>query len=487
MLFNSYAFLIFFPIVVLFYFVLPIKFRSVFLLIASYYFYMVWNPKYIILLIGVTIISYISGICLEKETNEKIRKRVLIISLILLIGNLFVFKYLNFFIDNINNILAMGGKDIENRFNIILPVGISFFTFQAISYVVDVYRNPNEKERNFILYALYIAFFPQLVAGPIERGEHLISQFKSVFKKKYSVTEMKTNFFHGSVTMAQGLFIKMVIADKAAVLVDYVFGNYYRYGTVELLLAAFLFALQIYCDFNGYTLIAIGVARIFGINLMENFNTPYFSESVTEFWRRWHISLSSWFKDYVYIPIGGNRCSKFKQARNQIVTMLLSGLWHGAGWGYITWGVIHGILMCVERMFGKKEKDMRISNRVLRMFSTSCLITFTWIFFRADSLKDAICYIERICTQWNVWALTDGTIYTLGLSRVKMGILTISLMIMLVISLIKYRSKQDFSVFLLTQPIWFRCAMMFLLCYMIICFGEYGSSVEKAQFIYFQF
>lgn len=342
MLFNSFNFMFFFPLVVLVYFVIPKRGRYIWLLFSSYIFYMGWNPKYALLIAFSTVITYFGGILLERfndQADEKARSRkkgILVATIFINIGILIYFKYFDFILQNINLLLESCGVTAFNKgFDIILPVGISFYTFQALGYIIDVYRGEIKAEKNILRYSLFVSFFPQLVAGPIERSKNLLRQIDNVENIGiWNYSRIK----NGLILMLWGFFLKMVIADRAAILVDNVYDAYWMYGSIELILATVLFAIQIYCDFSSYSLIAIGAAKVMGFELMENFNTPYFSCSVKEFWSRWHISLSTWFRDYLYIPLGGNRCSKKKKYRNLMITFLVSGLWHGASWNYIFWG-----------------------------------------------------------------------------------------------------------------------------------------------------
>lgn len=351
MIFNSIDFMLFFPIVVVIYFFIPKRIRYIWLLIASYYFYMCWNAKYAFLIALSTVITYISGLFMEKYFFRK--KLILIFSLVSNLGILFVFKYYQFLLQNINHFRdIIGIAPMEKSLDLLLPVGISFYTFQALGYSIDVYRGDVKAEKNLLKYALFVSFFPQLVAGPIERSKNLLTQVNCVEYFRLWNYERITN---GAVIMLWGFFQKMVIADRAAILVDKVYGEYWIYGTIELIFATILFAFQIYCDFSGYSMIAVGAARIMGFELMENFNAPYYSKSIKEFWRRWHISLSSWFRDYIYIPLGGNRVSRLKGYGNLMVTFLISGLWHGANWSYVAWGGgAWGIPNC--RFFGCADK-----------------------------------------------------------------------------------------------------------------------------------
>lgn len=343
MLFNSYAFMFFFPIVLVIYFIIPKRMRCIWLLMASYYFYMNWNPKYALLIAFSTIITYLSGIFLEKtkliiEEHQKmlLQKAIVFFSFFVNIGILVFFKYFTFLLDNLNKTIEwLGGEGIVNGWDIILPVGISFYTFQALSYTVDVYKGKLHAEKNIFRYALFVSFFPQLVAGPIERSTNLLKQIERLEDiKVWDYNRIAS----GCILMLWGFFQKMVIADRVAILVDTVYSNIMIYNSYELLVAAIGFSIQIYCDFSSYSNIAVGAAKIMGLELMENFNTPYFANSIQDFWRRWHISLSTWFRDYLYIPLGGGKCSKVKKYRNIMVTFLMSGLWHGANWTYVIWG-----------------------------------------------------------------------------------------------------------------------------------------------------
>lgn len=334
MIFNSISFLVFFPIVFLIYFALPRKIKWMWLLVTSYYFYMCWNVKYTLLLLFTTVSTYATSIILGKvqKLNTKKKKLIgtgsMIAILAINLSILVIFKYGNFIISNFNYFSGFSFKTLD----LVLPVGISFYTFQAIGYVIDVYRGELQPERNFGKYALFLSFFPQLVAGPIERSKNLLSQLYQEHKFDYEKARS------GLLLITWGLFQKIVIADRAAILVSYAFENYEACNGSQLMTGAFCFAIQIYCDFGGYSNIAIGASEMLGIKLMDNFKRPYFALNMKEFWSRWHISLSTWFRDYLYIPLGGNRCSIVRKHLNVMCTMLLSGLWHGANWTYIFWG-----------------------------------------------------------------------------------------------------------------------------------------------------
>lgn len=396
MLFNSLSFAIFLPIVFFIYWAIPDKYRYLILFVASYYFYMSWNVKYVFLILFTTLISYGCALALEKAEEREKRKILLISTLVASLGCLFFFKYFNFASESLCGILSLFSIEVHPvTLHLLLPVGISFYTFQTLSYVIDVYRKDVAPEHNFIKYATFISFFPQLVAGPIERTKNLMPQITGSHTFSYDKAS------YGLKQMAWGYFKKMVIADTLAVYIDTVYDNLSLYQGFPLLVVSVLFSIQIYCDFSGYSDIAIGCAKLFGIDLMKNFDSPYFSTSIKEFWSRWHISLSTWFKDYVYIPLGGNRVSKVRNYWNLLVTFMVSGLWHGANWTYVIWGGLHGLVQVVEKLLfpsvkkkrPAKEKDKCFFGKVIFVFSFT---TFAWIFFRAETFEDAIYVLSHM-------------------------------------------------------------------------------------------
>lgn len=498
MQFNSVNFMLYFPIVIGLYFVIPSKWRKMWLLLASYYFYMSWNAKYVLLIGTSTIATYICGLLLSKCMKEKAavwKKKTIIVScMILNLGILAVFKYGNFTIDSVNAILKMFHMNvIDRKIDLLLPVGISFYTFQALGYIVDVYRGDVEAEKDFCRYALFVSFFPQLVAGPIERSKNLLNQMRGIEKIRLWNARRVTS---GAILMVWGFFMKMVISDRIALLVNQVFDNYRVYGSTELILAALGFTVQIYCDFGSYSIIAIGASKIMGFELMENFNTPYFARNIRDFWSRWHISLSTWFKDYLYIPLGGNRKGKWRKALNLMIVFLVSGLWHGARWNFVAWGGIHGLYQVIGDLTRHtKEKIIKrlqiktecMSWKLLQTVITFSLVVFAWVFFRADSITDALYFIKRMLIRQTPWALFDGTIYTLGLDATEMNILIFSIIVLLLVDLIKYRKKINLDEFLFEQNIWFEWLVLIVLIGMIFVFGEYGPAFDVQQFIYFQF
>ena len=413
LLFNSFEYLIFLPVVVALFFLIKPRFRWVFLLIASYYFYMCWKAEYILLIIFCTVINYFAALLIDRETNQTKRKWILAIDLIISFGVLFVYKYLGFMTQNINAMIqAFHGRFHIPTFELLLPVGISFFTFQTLSYTIDVFQKKTKVERHLGIFALYVSFFPQLVAGPIERSENLLPQFRKLQRFDAART------VSGLRMILWGLFKKVVIADRLAVIVDQVYNNVYQYNSFAFVVATVAFAFQIFCDFSGYSDIAVGSARIMGFDLMRNFDRPYFSKSTGEFWRRWHISLSSWFRDYLYIPLGGSRKGKARYYFNNMLTFAASGLWHGADWTFVTWGLLNGVYTSLGRAFtGAKAKVRGVFHltrpntihKIIQILITFSLICFSWIFFRANSIHDALYIVTNLLPdQWSAAALTGS-------------------------------------------------------------------------------
>lgn len=497
MLFNSMNYLVFFPIVTLLYYIFPQKIRKYWLLIASYYFYMSWNAKYALLILFSTVVTYISAMVLErvgnivaKSISGLYKKGMLVFCIAVNFGMLFYFKYSNFAIDNINILLQKAGLEIRyDFFDIILPVGISFFTFQAIGYLVDVYRGEIKAEKNFIRYALFISFFPQLVAGPIERSKNLLKQIQ-----EESVFDVE-NVRNGLLTMAYGLFMKIVVADNIAAAIDPVFANVVEYNGRVILVAVILFAFQIYCDFNGYTQIAIGSARVLGLKLSQNFDSPYLGVSVKDFWRRWHISLTSWFRDYLYIPLGGSKSGKIKKQINTMIVYLCSGLWHGAAWHFVVWGGLNGLFSILEDLMKPfrsvsirrlKINDQAVLYKVFQRIVTFILVDFAWLFFRASDMQSAIYMIKRIFDDFRLaWY---GELYFISIidSPYDFMVIVISLCIVFGVDLAKYRGI-DVVAEVFKQQIIFRWIIYSLIVFMILYWGHYGGDYAQTGFIYFQF
>lgn len=395
MLFNTPQYIIFLPIVVLVYYAMPGRARYIWLLFTSYYFYMQWNPVYVLLLFLCTFLTYFCGRFMESLSGAGKKKACFAICILVNLGILGFFKYIQFGVSILNRLLSfIHVGEVSREFDILLPVGISFYTLQALGYLIDVYRGDIYAEKNFLRYALFVSFFPQLVAGPIERSGNLLKQL-SALPDKISFAKWK----EGTLLILWGYWLKVVLSDRIAIFVDTVYGDIDTYSGCFLVVATMLFAVQIYCDFAGYSIIAMGTARILGIQLMENFNAPYFAMSVSEFWRRWHISLSGWFRDYLYIPLGGNRRGRIRKYLNILVTFGVSGLWHGADWSYVVWGLLNGsyqvagdLFMPVRKWFARilEIRTQSISHKLLKMVTTFLLVDFAWIFFRASSVREAL-------------------------------------------------------------------------------------------------
>lgn len=498
MLFNSVGFLIFFPVVLLVYYVIPKKIKQLWLLAASYYFYMCWNAKYAILILTSTAITYASGLLLEKAkkmdadeiTINRCKKTVVALSFASNLGILCYFKYANFILYNLTQAFALIHINLSSPvIDVILPVGISFYTFQALSYTMDVYRDEIYAERNFFRYALFVSFFPQLVAGPIERSKNLLRQLAEPKKFDYDMAR------EGFLLMLWGFFLKLVLADRIAVFVDTVYGDYTTYGGCYLIAATLLFAVQIYCDFSGYSTIAMGAAMFLGIRLMENFNAPYLSTSVGEFWRNWHISLTSWFKDYLYIPMGGSRKGTWRKYLNKLTVFLVSGLWHGAQFTYVAWGGLNGIYQIVGEAT-KPVRDKAVSalklhrnstgHRIMQAAVTFALVDFSWIFFRARSIQDAFSIIHSMIAVKNPWVIIDGSFYSCGLDEKNFRLLTACILLLLIADIFKRRGIQLRKV-ILRQDYWFRWIFIAVSVCAVVLFGKYGERLDSAAFIYFQF
>lgn len=487
MIFNSKQFVIFFPIVVALYYLLPHKFRWLMLLIASCIFYMAFVPKYLLILIFTIFIDYFAGIFIEKNSGKR-RKLFLVISIIANLGILAFFKYFNFFAENINAIASFIHWNYSVEFlHILLPIGLSFHTFQAMSYTIEVYRGNQKAEKNIGIYALYVMFFPQLVAGPIERPQNLIHQF---YEHHYFNYE---RIARGIKLMLWGFIKKIVIADRLAVMVNQVFDNSGSYSGPVFIVAVIFFAYQIYCDFSGYSDIARGGAQVLGFNLMNNFDRPYSSRSITEFWRRWHISLSSWFRDYVYFPLGGSKTSNFKIYRNIFIVFLLSGFWHGANWTFVIWGAIQAFFLVYERATNslrenisgllKLDKIPKIHSAV-QVVITFTLICTGWVFFRAKSVYEAIFILKSSFI--NFFVVFKISFWQLLPKELNTNIYNLFLPILLIFLLegVQYWLRDSFFEDKVSSlNVFIRWIIYFLMILILrFLFVESGQ-----QFIYFQF
>jgi len=498
MLFNSLEFLVFLPIVLLVTFIIPKKIRYIWLLIASYYFYMCWNAGYALLLLFSTLVTYLGGVGIEwckeqawdKRKKNQRKKIFVTLGIVLNIGVLCYFKYTNFLLDNLRNMFMGVGIELNiPQVDILLPVGISFFTFQALSYLIDVYRGEIYAEKNFFRYALFVSFFPQLVAGPIERSKNLLKQLAN--PPKFDVDNIK----EGLWIMVYGYFLKVVLADRVAIFVDTIYGNYSNYEGLYLVVATLLFAIQLYCDFYGYSTIAVGTAKLLGFHIIDNFNAPFFSCSIAELWRRWHISLNTWFRDYLYIPLGGNRKGKVRQYLNKVIVFFVSGLWHGANWTFVIWGMLNGLYQMIgEALMPVRNKLVSIlqlkrrsfSHKFMQIVITFLLFAFSGIFFRASDMQVAMGVIKNSFASFNPWILVDGSLYTCGLDQKNFTVMLLSIVILLVGDFFKYRGI-SLRKYVMEQEWWFRWILMAGSVVLILVLGIWGSAYNEASFIYFQF
>ena len=484
--FNSLQYYLFLPIVIVLYYILPVKLRTPLLLLASYFFYMCWRPEYALLILTSTIITYFCGRCISRYPERK--KFWLAASLVLNLAILFFFKYFNFAAGLISDILGSANLNITApSLDILLPVGISFYTFQALGYTIDVYRGDIEAEKSFPIYALFVSFFPQLVAGPIERSRNLLPQFREVHRFSWD------KICQGMLPFLWGLFKKIVIADQLAVIVNTVYAAPENFAPYQLVVATIAFAFQIYCDFSAYSDIARGSATMLGFRLMRNFDSPYFATSVKDFWRRWHISLSTWFRDYLYFPLGGSRCSQTRHYLNLLIVFAVSGLWHGAALTFIVWGLLNGIYQVVSLITAPVRKKIQValhlkdSNLLLTIFRyavTFALICIAWVFFRADSLGDATYILSAI------FGLVPSAA-DLGQAHLSMGLdMANTIMVigaMLVLLIVDYLGLKHQLASQINKTIIPRYVIYFLLIAVILIFGSYGVGYDPQDFVYFQF
>ena len=476
MLFNSFEYFIFLIAVILLYFSIPFRWRVWLLLAVSYFFYMSWRWQYGFLIFGVTVINYLGGRLISFYSDITKRKIVLTAVIILSIIPLFFFKYFNFLNDSFRTLFSHNGQNYGFMgFNVILPVGISFYTLQALGYSMDVFRGSCEAEKSFARFALYVSFFPQLVAGPIERAGHLLKQFER--KNHFDIIRLS----QGAKLILWGLFKKVVIADNLATYVNRIYDNPDLYSGSTLLLATYFFAFQIYCDFSGYSDMAVGSARILGYDLMQNFRLPYLAPSIRDFWKRWHISLSTWFADYVYIPLGGNRVSAGRWIFNIFAVFILSGLWHGANWTFVIWGGLHAFYYLFGALFSKVMNKMKKTvlpvtlSHWLDVLITFHLVVLAWVFFRAKTISDALMIIGRIATD------LTGTLYR-GASQLETFMSLSMIILLIVIQVLQSKKVVTLGLEVSKLPQTIRWSG-----YMAILFGLILLGKGSNQFIYFQF
>ena len=491
MLFNSVDFILFFPVVTILFFLLPKRVRNLFLLAASLYFYMCWKAKYILLMGFSILVTYLAALLMaffEKKGKNKLRGWVLAGAILSNLAVLFFFKYYNFFVENLAALSQ--NRLLLPLFNYALPVGISFYTFQALGSAIDVYRKDIAAEKNLITYALFISFYPQLVAGPIERSTNLMPQIKQ--GTHFSFENMRA----GLLLMGWGMFQKLVIADRLALFVDTVYQDYAQMDGAYLILATILFALQIYCDFGSYSNIARGAAQVMGYRLMVNFNVPYFSKSFAEYWSRWHISLSTWFQDYIFEPVVWRMKNKKVAAYLAVLLVFfVSGFWHGASWTYVIWGLLHAFFrvseMALRHPKKKLYKKLKINTKsslfgALQTIWVFLCVCFTFVFFRADSVGQAFGILRRIGSSTHFGALFSADFFRYGLDEKDFTVAVIALVVLVAADWLVYK-KKDIYHWVVTKPLAARWVLYWVLIFSSVIFGVYGPSYDAAPFIYFQF
>jgi D-alanyl-lipoteichoic acid acyltransferase DltB (MBOAT superfamily) len=487
-LFNSFEFAVFLPVVLGVHFALPPRLRWILLLGASYYFYMAWRPRYVVLLLASTVVDYFVGRAMERCPDSRSRRPYLAISLTANLGLLLTFKYYSFFAGVLAAILRGGGAGWEPPvLDVTLPIGISFYTFQTLSYSLDIYRGQWRAERNPGRFALFVSFFPQLVAGPIERAGRLLPELSA--KRAFDPQSVAD----GLRRVGWGLFKKVVLADRAARIVDFVYAAPGEKGGPALAAATVLFAFQIYCDFSGYSDIAVGVARMFGIRLRENFRAPYFARSVREFWQRWHISLSTWFRDYVYIPLGGSRAGRARSSFNLLVVFVVSGLWHGANWTFVLWGAYFGLWMILSRATATIRERIAMGlglrgwpwlRTALQTGITFAFVNLGWVLFRAATPGDAVLIFSRLGHGWGELQGPSAVGHLVAELGMPLGELVLTGCWILVLLLAEARSTDTPPMeSLAQQPGWLRWSAYYGICLAILVFGIF----DETPFVYFQF
>ncbi|PQB05482.1 MBOAT family O-acyltransferase [Aureitalea marina] len=489
MLFNSLDFALFFPVVFLLYWAFSgnIRSRNFFLTLASYFFYGWWDWRFLFLIAISSAVDFLVGRRLDQETQKYKRQLLLWLSISVNIGALVYFKYANFFVESFVSAFRLFGKEIEaSTLDIILPVGISFYTFQTLSYTIDIYRKKIHHTKDAVAFFAFVSFFPQLVAGPIERASHLLPQFMKKHHFDYQAVRS------GMILVFFGLFKKMVVADNVAMVVNHVYEDPSLFGGLSVIIATLCFAIQIYCDFSGYSDIAIGLARTMGFDLMKNFDSPYFSRSITEFWRRWHISLSTWFRDYVYIPLGGSRHGKGKTYLNLMTVFLVSGLWHGAAWTFVIWGGIHGCIIVAEKALGKQLHQLKAGFKSVRLgwlhATSSVVLTFAivlaaWVFFRATNVDHATAIFDQ---SWRFYLQDFSVDWFPGLDFSDDKFIAMAVFVVALMFFELFHRDYGFSQRLLKSPVYVRWPSYLLIVFVIVIFGVYGED-QISEFIYFQF
>jgi len=481
MLFNSLDFVLFFPVAVAAYYAVPDRARWAWLLVASYFFYMCWNPAYVLLIFTSTSIDYVAALQMSRAKADRIRRLWLISSLTANLGLLFTFKYYNFFASSAQIFADFYGIPATfSQTNWLLPVGISFYTFQSLSYTIDVYRRERDPERHFGIFALYVSFFPQLVAGPIERSSHLLPQFLE--NHRWDFDRVRS----GLLLMGAGFFKKCVIGDTLAIYVDTVYGNPEQYSGAPFILAAYAFTIQVFVDFSGYSDIAIGAARVLGFDLINNFDRPFHARTVSDFWRRWHISLMSWFRDYIYIPLGGSRKGKSRHSLNIFMIFFISGVWHGAAWTFVIWGALCGIIVLFAeqtRAWRTKTAEAVLGDRFLipRAIWARIVVFHAFaiplVMFRAQSMGDVVALVRGT---WNDFSFDYDVLFA-PLSAAHLGVAAVAILAMEVVHAFQYRGPVTPRIAACPMPV--RWCIYAGLAFSILFFGTFGAK----DFVYFQF
>ena len=488
MLFNSLNFIIFFPIVLFIYWCIPDRLRRIWLLAASWFFYACFDIRCLFILIGITIITYTGGRVLGRIKDH--RKVITICLISVCIGLLGIFKYLTFFTELLNEALHKFHMSLSLPvFSLIIPAGISFYSFKAVSYIVDVYRNEQAPEESFIDYAVYISFFPQIVAGPIDRAYSLLAQIKE--SRTFKESDLRT----GALLMLYGYFEKFLVADRISLIVDAIYDNHTAYSGAAIAMATICYGIQIYADFAGYSYLSIGAARILGFKVSDNFRQPYFAVGIRDFWKRWHISMSSWFKDYLYIPLGGSRKGKRRKTFSNMITFLLSGLWHGSSLNFIVWGGLHGIFHLMAELTGTRRKTIcekygirndTFGRRLYKVIMTFLMVDYAWMFFRAKDLATAVDMTRRILTDFRGYTLSREFIFSLGFPEAYLNGMVLAASVMIFVDILHER-KLSIIKWLDEQGIVFRW-----MCYMAATLTVFLGAVQNLgqssnSFIYFRF
>lgn len=495
---SSFYFFAFVLLIWAVYQICPRKLRCVWLLAASYAFCLSFSPLALITILFTTLVSWIFSLIIQKQMPSRAhldhRRLTLIIGILITLAPLILFKYYDFWIDVGDPLFSRILPDAlySSILHLAMPVGISFYTFQLVGYLVDVYRSKQPAEKSLLRYALFSAFFPKLIEGPIERSDTLLPQIRALESlKAFDYDRIAAGLYE----IVWGLFLKMVLADRIAAFINPFFNNISSFGSIQLITASLGYTFQLYLDFTGYMFIILGVARCFGFTLLENFNSPYLATSTGDFWRRWHISLSSWLKDYVYIPLGGSRVSHKRHLLNVMAVMFVSGLWHGSSWNFVVWGLLHGFYQVVgiltrpfrQSLYQKKWfRSDTFSFHLAQRLCTFCLISFAWIFFRANTLQDALTFVFRIFTRWNPWVLFDGS-FSIGWSGVETAVFWLGMLLVFCTDLLREKRQLSFPAWLQQQNVFFRWGLCIVLFVSVLVFGMYGVNFDSSQFLYSQF